>query len=506
MSAITRYVCALVALTVVSLLAGPVEAQLTRDPEVEAAYAAGVAAFESEDWEAAVVAFSNAVADETYAEAYLGLGDSLRELEDYSSALNAYRQAVTINPKMARGFLGRGIASRELGQLQLAHNDFDTASELDRNDPEIAANYGDLLVNIAQDSARAIRYLDKAIELDPTDSKSFRNRGWAHTMLQQFDEAVNDLEKSIELAPDDYETHARLATVHLFQEDYTPGIDALSKAIDSYVPEESTDPKIYLQGYIQRGSAELLLGNQEETSEADRNRLMEAVIADSETVLNEFPDRFPESGIALFRKGLALRMQEKFGEAIIALNAAIRLVPAGTASQYGADAYLKRGICWHYQGQEGLARGDFEQAATIAFEDPRPHLWIGYTYSQEGEYRKAIESFGDAISKNASFPLPYVNRGLAYIQLGDYEKAVDNFNEAIRSEPNEANHFHKRGVAYLLLEDPLRAFDSFEHALLRDKEHDQARRGASRALQALERSGLADEYLKRAEELDLNEQ
>ena len=142
-------------------------------------------------------------------------------------------------------------------------------------------------------------------------------------MLQQFDEAVNDLEKSIELAPDDYETHARLATVHLFQEDYTPGIDALSKAIDSYVPEESTDPKIYLQGYIQRGSAELMLGNQEETSEADRNRLMEAVIADSETVLNEFPDRFPESGIALFRKGLALRMQERFGEAIIALNAAI---------------------------------------------------------------------------------------------------------------------------------------------------------------------------------------
>ena len=87
--------------------------------------------------------------------------------EDYAGAITAYNSARDINPKIPQIYLGRGICYRELGQFDLALNDFNNAMELDRNNPEIAANLGDLLVTRTQDPTSGIRVLDKAIELDP---------------------------------------------------------------------------------------------------------------------------------------------------------------------------------------------------------------------------------------------------------------------------------------------------------------------------------------------------
>jgi tetratricopeptide (TPR) repeat protein len=110
---------------------------------------------------------------------------------------------------------------------------------------------------------------------------------------------------------------------------------------------------------------------------------------------------------------------------------AIQTVPTGEVPNYLADAYLKRGICWHYQGQDTLARGDFEQAASINYDDPLAYFWLGITYAQEGDFREAIRHYSDAIAKNPKFTLALVNRGLAYLQLKLPEKAVENFQKAV---------------------------------------------------------------------------
>ncbi len=480
-----------------------------RDPEAEAAYQAGVEQMEQENWEQAIVAFSKAIGiDNTYPEAFLGRAESLRELEDYSSALASYQDALNFlegagpSPMAATAYNGRGVCSRELGQVDLALSDFNNAVEMDRNNPEIAANYGDLLVNRVGDPTTALRFLDKAIELDPENAEAYRNRGLAHAQIREFDEAIEDLQKSIELDSTDYETYTTLASIHIAEEELAPAIDAFSKAIENYSPEESSDPDTFIDGYLRRGEACLQLALEDETTPERREELYKALIADTDHVLEEFPDLFPNSGIALHQRGLAMRLQGRLNEAIKSLTDAIQLIPAGAEAPYQADAYLKRGICWHYQGQDSLARGDFEQSASISFSDPLPHLWIGFTYAQEGDYRSAIESYGDAIAKAPNFPAPYVNRGLAYMQLGGYQKAIDNFNEAIRNEPSEPEHFFKRGLAYMEMEEYQKAFDSFHLATLNGERMAKAFRGAARALKAMGRSSLAEQYENRAKALE----
>ena len=501
MSAQKRTIATVVAIVLGCLMPNWAHAQFERDPVVMKAYETGVAALQAEDWEAAIQAFDEAIAadDGTFAELFFGRAEALRELEDYQNAITSYQLALQANDNFAQAYNGRGICYRELGDLGLALNDFQNAAEEDRRDPSIAANLGDILVNNANNPTQAMIYLDRAIELDSENAETYRNRGWAHTLMREFEEGIADLTKAIELDGEDYETYQRLASVHLVEEDYQLAIDAFSKAIEYYEPEDNSQPDTFIGGYLQRANARMELAKLDEQSPEQRKVIYDEVIADADAILEEFPDRYPESGIAQHSRGMALRMQGLYAEAITAFTDAIQLIPAGSDSNYSGEAYRTRGICWFYQGQNNLARGDFKEAASKSLEDPLPYLWIGYTQAEEGKFRKAIESYGEAASKSPTFALAHVNRGLAYMQLKDYSKAVDNFNEAIRAEPTESKHFFKRGMAHELLGEPQKALDSYQLALLRDGDYADANQGAARALQALGRPGLGNHYENRVQ-------
>ncbi len=505
MNASPRILSLLGSALLLGVVIAPAEAQLTRDPQATAEYEEGMELLEAEKWDDAIVAFSKATdIDNTFAEAYVGRADALRELEDYTNALTLYRQAESINPKIPGIYLGRGICYREIGEINLALNDFNNAMELDRNNPEVAANLGDLLTNRVQDPTSALRVLDKAAELDPSNAEVFRNRAFAHAQMRHFDEAEADMAKSVELKDDDFETFAMQANIYLFQdkpEKLPLAIQALTKAIETYKPEETTDPKTYVQGYLLRSDANLKLATDSRTPEEEREKYFQNVIADANAVLAEAPDQYPLSGQALYRKGVALRMESVFGEAIKAFTDAIQQLPAGESGSYAPEAYLKRGICWHMQGENRLARGDFQQAATMDYTDPRPHLWMGFTYDEEGDFRSAIDAFGEAISKNPNFSLPYVNRGLAYVQLKEYQRAVDNFIEATRVDPTNPENHLKRAHTYMMMEEHEKAFNAYDLALQFDESNAAAFEGAARALRALGRDAAAETYESQAQKL-----
>ncbi len=491
----------ILSLLCLSLLQTTSQGQVTRDPAVQAAYDEGMQLLEAEEYEAAIEKFNEATQiDDTFAEAYLGAGDALRALEDYQAALQSYTKARDRNQQLARVHFGLGMCHKELGQYDLAVNDFSNAVDLDRRDPEILAEFGKIYLEVGNPSS-ALKTLENAVELDDTNAEAFRDLGWAHTQLGQTDEAIVQFEKSIELDPKDHETHYRLANLRIYLEEYPEAIEALTDTIESYEPEEPSDPNDFISGYLIRADTRLRLAGEEDTSAEEREQLFEKVLEDTAFILDEYSDRDAEVGNALYFQGTALRMLMRYGEAIKALTEAIQIAPGGSAAYVG-EAFLKRGICWLKQGEPDLARRDFEQAAALNYEDPLPYLWIGFTHAYEEDYRKAIESYGEAVAKNSRQTSAFVNRGLAYMQEEGYKKAVENFNEAIRLEPNESEHFYKRGIAYMWLEDYEKAFSSFELAVLYDDKSEKAFRAGARALRALDRGSLADEYESRASSLE----
>jgi tetratricopeptide (TPR) repeat protein len=477
------------------------EDALFRDPAVTAPYERGLQLMQEGKYKEAMAAFNESLAaDGTFAEAYIGKGDALKELQDFQAASAAYTQAQQFNPNSAAAYNGRGECQMELGQIDVARSDFLNAINLDPNHAAALSNLGHLMAVNFQAPTDALRYLDDALALNPQDARAYRDRGLAHALLQEFDESVTDLQEAVRVDPTDYENFSTLAQIYLYQDEFESAVDAWSKAIEAYQPKRPGELTRFVDGYIYRADARLRLAEKEQDA-PKRTAVLEGAIGDANAVLALFDNRFPQSGRAYFRRGRAERMLERFSDGVNSLTLAIENVPPGQDIEYLSDAYLYRGICWYHIGSLDLARGDFEQASGIGngFQDPRVFLWIGFTYHKQGDFRQAIDSYGESISKSQRFALAHVNKGRAYMDLGEYDRAIESFNRAIGAEPTVGEHYYNVGFACIQLEDFQKAVDFLNLALHQENPQPKFYRAMAAALRGLGREELADEYERQAE-------
>jgi tetratricopeptide (TPR) repeat protein len=484
------------------------ETAFIRDPGVQAAFDAGVKMLGEKNYKGALAEFNKALngtaefkGDPTFPEAHIGMGEALKALEDFQGAAVAFSRALEVDQNSAAAYNGRGEALLKVGQPDGAAQDFASALERDPSNPVVLANMGHILINYSRDPVGAIRRLDDAISQNDKDARAFRDRGYSHALLQDFEKAEADLKKAAEVDPSDYENFAVMANIYLFQENLPAGIDALTKAIAAYKPKSATEPKKYFLGYIARADAWRSLA-EKETDQAKVETALNNVIADCDAVINDNPDRFPEAGRAQYRKGRALRMLQRYSDAVDAFTLALEGIPAGQDAEYVADANFYRGICWYYIGSHDLARGDFEQASSVGggFSDPRVYLWIGYTHHQQGDYREAIKSYSEAISNAPKFALAHTNKGRAYIDLKEYDRAVESFSNAILAEPSVGEHYYDMGYAYTKLEDFQKAEHFLNLALRKKDPQPKMYRLMATTLRELGREELAEEYERKAEQ------
>jgi tetratricopeptide (TPR) repeat protein len=472
-----------------------------RDEAALQAFNTGRQLLGEKKYKEAIAELNKAIAiDSTYFEALILKGDALRELQDYGNAISAYSAAINYTQRSVEAFNGRGECFMEVQQIDLAKNDFDSALEIDPNNPRVLANEGHILVNYSRDPVSALRRLDDAIALNDKDARAFRDRGYAHVLLREYDKAAADLQKAVEVDPTDYENYSTLASGLLLQDMYAPAIDALTKAIETYKPKKTGEPEKFISGYLSRADARLKIA-EKETDAATVQAALDGVIADADAVLALYADRFPDGGRAHFRKGRALRMLQRYADAIDSFTDSITSVPPGQDVEYIADAMMYRGICWFYLGENELARGDFEQASATGsgYQDPRVFLWIGFTQHKQGNYRDAITSYNQAIAKAPQFALAYINKGRAYMDLGEFRKAIDCFNDAVRAEPDNGEHYYNTGFAYMKLNEPQRTVFFLEIALAKKDPQPKMYGLMATALRKLGRNELADQYQRKAE-------
>jgi tetratricopeptide (TPR) repeat protein len=506
-----RFGFALASLLLLGLPFGatPLVAQeaVSRLPEVDEAFKQGTDLLAEEKFSEAIGPLNKAISlDKSFAQAYIAKGDALKGMELYPDAGTAYSQALDLNPpdiEAARALNGRGECYMEMSppDYNLALVDFQKSLNLNRGDASALSNLGHVLVASGQESTTSIRILDEAITLNPEDARAFRDRGMARAQMREFDKAVADLQKAAQLAPDDYENYSTLSTIQSrFQDDYAGAAESMSRAIETYKPKKLGDPEVFIAGYILRADARLKVAEKTKDA-AEKTTALEGAIDDADAVLAQYEDRFPESGLALFRRGRAERMLERYSKSVDSLTKAIQLIPGGQDVEYLSDAYLYRGICFFHMGTLGLARGDFEQASATGsgFSDPRVYLWIGFTYHKQGDFRQAIDFYSQATAKASGFALAHINKGLAYMDLREYDKAIESFSRAISSEPEVGDHYYYVAKAYLELRQFETAREFFDLALLKDNPKPAMYQGMAEALRGLGRNDLAERYEREAQ-------
>lgn len=178
----------------------------------------------------------------------------------------------------------------------------------------------------------------------------------------------------------------------------------------------------------------------------------------------------PKLPVARLALSIVTRHLGDFEGSVEACSAGLRLDPMN------AELYLRRGIAWFHLGRHGIALEDFEDAAGMAYDDPRPELWRGLTLMELDKPLEAISAYSSAIRRDRTYDLAWLNRGLAYLVTDEPSKAELDFDQAIRHDPRDARAWFNRGVAQARQQEYRNAADSYSEALRIDPKFVAARR------------------------------
>jgi tetratricopeptide (TPR) repeat protein len=202
-----------------------------------------------------------------------------------------------------------------------------------------------------------------------------------------------------------------------------------------------------------------------EPSEAEK-KLVEAERLERQGKLDEAREMLlevvklePNLMIGHLALGVVLRRLGDFRGSVDACSRGIAIDPQEP------ELFLRRGIAWFHLGLYGIAIEDFEEAAGMSYDDPRPELWRGLTLIELDRPLEAINAYASAIRRDRTCMLAYLNRGLAYLATDEPSKAEFDFNQAIRQSPKDARVWANRGVAQARQGRYEEAIESYETAL-----------------------------------------
>ena len=132
-------------------------------------------------------------------DALVARGDAYSQLKDFGRAMADLDRAVTLAPPrspVAR--IARGQAYSRMGNQADAQRDYEAALAIDPRSATALVNLA-AVTALRGDPAGAIPLLDRAIAIDKDDPLAFYNRGYAHFVLKQYDQALADYSAAIDL-------------------------------------------------------------------------------------------------------------------------------------------------------------------------------------------------------------------------------------------------------------------------------------------------------------------
>ena len=191
----------------------------------------GVAFMNAENYESGLNAFNNAVEiDPTSSWAHINKGWALNTLGDYNQALKEFNRASDIDPKNPWIYINRGVPTYFLGNYQQGLLDEEKAISLDATISWAYINRGWAYIGLGNFN-QALADLNKAAQMDPKNPHVYHLRAWAHNGLGNKRLTLEDFDKSLNLAPNNSLMLWNMAAFHALSGEKEKSLSELGKAI-----------------------------------------------------------------------------------------------------------------------------------------------------------------------------------------------------------------------------------------------------------------------------------
>jgi tetratricopeptide (TPR) repeat protein len=340
-----------------------------------------------QDFEGALDAFSEAIPlDPLGAPAnHCELGDTLHGLQRFDEAVSEYRTAIRLNPGMVHAFNSLGVTLMDKGDLREAEVAFRTA----------------ILIQTAR--RQKVVYDD-----EPKRTHSRYNLGLLLNKTNRSREAIEAFREAIKQDP-------KLAAAHIDLGNALRNEGELDQALRSYDDAVKVDPAMEARSLIGISNVLYQRGDLEESLKAIRRSIKlepQVPLAHDNLGLALLKKGLVDEAIAAHRKALELRpdpdVQRNLAAALLRkgeLDEALTYIDKSvTGSPNDARAHFFRGLTLRRQGKLDEAGTAFRRAIRLAPFFPNPHLDLGFTLQQQGRFTESLAAFQTGHELGSAMP------------------------------------------------------------------------------------------------------
>ncbi|MES0491417.1 MAG: tetratricopeptide repeat protein [Leptospirales bacterium] len=218
----------------------------------------GISYYKKEQYQKAVDAFSEAIRlDPDDEDNYLNRGASYYNLDKHNKAIKDYNKAIELKPDYAEAYNNRGAVYDDLKKYDKAVKDYNKAIEL-KPDYANAYNNRGIAYNNLEEYDKAVKDYDKAIELKPDYADAYNNRGNTYKNLKKYDEAIKDYDKAIKLKPDYENAYFNRAYSYSQLKQHDMAIEDYKKALE-LDSKDTTSSQNLAEAYFVTGQPEQAL-------------------------------------------------------------------------------------------------------------------------------------------------------------------------------------------------------------------------------------------------------
>jgi tetratricopeptide (TPR) repeat protein len=182
---------------------------------------------------------------------YNNLSNALSKEGKVAEAIDAARQAITLEPGYGVAHYNLGNLYAQQGKFELARSHFEEALRLYPNYADVHSNYGQLLAERG-DLDTGMLHFRKAIALNPGLARAHLNLGVALAKQGRLAEATAPLQQAVRLTPDSADASYYLGNVLAAQSRYAEAAESFYRALrvqPDFVPaHQSLAQLLLLQG------------------------------------------------------------------------------------------------------------------------------------------------------------------------------------------------------------------------------------------------------------------
>jgi Flp pilus assembly protein TadD len=193
------------------------------------------------------------------------------------------------------------------------------------------------------------------------------------------------------------------------------------------------------------------------------------------TELDRLADQRPDAYEPMMRKGNLLRIEERFGEAVVAYDEAVaRIERGGEIEPRHWSLLYFRGIALERADQWERAEADFMHALGLVPEQPYVMNYLAYSWVEKKQNLDEAEAMLErAVKLRPRDGYIVDSLGWVYYRLGRYDEAVTQLERAVELRPQDPTINDHLGDAFWQVGRKHEARFQWHRALSLDPEEDQ---------------------------------